>query len=452
MLLGAPVAVCEAQITGLAAQPAAASAPEPILAPGPGNEGAAHTANAYGEAAKHSSPQVSSASHGAPAAQATSLAEALEPETPSGGVSANPPTAMVSPEASTQRVDNWGLVGVGLDEDSPTHQPGLPTVQSVDVSTRYKLAIDIYGNVWASGYNGEGALGVGSTRGYPGPVIVSNISNVIQTATGDGWSMALEENGTVWSWGYGNGGLTLGTGARSQLSPVQITFPSNAGPIVDIAAAGTHGLALAANGTVWAWGGNNTGALGTGTTLASDTPVQVTSLTGQVLELQAGCTTSAALLTNGTVATWGSDDAGQLGLGKGEATSSPTVVPDLSGVTQISMGGNTPDDGDVIAMTSSGVVIWGYGKEGEIGNGTNNNAYTPQPVAGLPPNIVAVSAGGLQLMAVDSDGNVYAWGGNSDGQLGNGTTTSQSVPVKLSISGVTAVSAGPLASAAISDG
>jgi hypothetical protein len=201
-----------------------------------------------------------------------------------------------------------------------------------------------------------------------------------------------------------------------------------------------------------AWGANGSGELGDGTTTDSSTPVATTLPAGTTLSaVSAGADHCLALTSTGRVLAWGDNTDGQLGNGTTANSSTPVPVslPAGTTVTAISAG-----RAHSLALTSTGrVLAWGDNTSGELGNGTTTNSSTPVPVSLPAVTIVtAVSAGGGHNLAITATGSVLAWGNNAHGQLGNGTTTNSSTPVAVSLPAgttVTAVSAGAFHSLAV---
>lgn len=252
------------------------------------------------------------------------------------------------------------------------------------------------------------------------------------------------------------------------LVPVAVSALSEAKSVM---AGGSHGLALLSNGTVMAWGANNSGQLGTGafdsqtgevtgpeacvsnsgegTFPCSTMPVAVSGLT-EVTALAAGTQSSFALLKNGTVMAWGSDEYGELGNSKATISISPVAVGGLSEVTAIAAGGN-----HVLALLKSGTVMaWGANTSGQLGDGNGTGSYSDVPVAvGGLSEVVSIAAAGENSLAMLKDGTIMAWGANDVGQLGDGTSTGPEtceggvacsrVPVAVNgISEATAIAAG----------
>jgi alpha-tubulin suppressor-like RCC1 family protein len=218
-------------------------------------------------------------------------------------------------------------------------------------------------NAVAWGLNNGGQLGDGMTTGPeqcgPGllacsttPVPITGLAGVTAIAAGNpfnslqSFALALRENGTVEAWG-GNERGQLGNGTTTA-SDVPVEVPG-LNEVTAIAAGSEHGLALLASGKVMAWGANGGGQLGNGTNEKSDVPVEVSGLNG-VVAIAAGGDDSLAVLSDGTVMAWGFDDWGSLGTG-GEASQVPIPVcavgssgpcpvgPYLSGVKSVSTSG-----------------------------------------------------------------------------------------------------------------
>jgi YD repeat-containing protein len=264
--------------------------------------------------------------------------------------------------------------------------------------------------------------------------LYTSAGDVMQVAAGAYHTLILKENGTVWAWGNNEDGR-LGDGTTtSRSAPVQVSGLTGA---TAIAVGAYHSLALKSDGTVWAWGYNASGQLGDGTTTNRSTPVQVSGLTG-VTAIAAGLYHSLALKPGGTVWGWGYNALGQLGDGTTINRSTPVQVSGLTSVTAIK-GGYIHS----LALKSDGTVwAWGYNNYGQLGDGTTTNRSTPVQVSGLT-GITVIAAAVYHNLALKPDGTVRAWGNNSFGQLGDGTTTTRSTPVQVSgLTGVTAIAVG----------
>jgi alpha-tubulin suppressor-like RCC1 family protein len=252
----------------------------------------------------------------------------------------------------------------------------------------------------------------------------------------------LPNAGTAWGFNE-DGELGNGTTQNSAV-PVEVDGLSGAAAI----AAGTrHSLALLDNATVVAWGENFYGQLGDGTNANSDFPVSVRGLS-EVAAVAAGEDHSLALLKNRTVVAWGSNNSGQLGDGTTKSSAVPIAVSGLSNVAAISAGGSFS-----LALLDNGTVMaWGENFNGQLGDSTVANSDVPVRVIGLS-GVREVSAGFRHALALLNSGIVMAWGENEYGQLGNGTEAQSDTPVVVTnLGGVDAVAAGQRQSLAVIPG
>jgi len=268
---------------------------------------------------------------------------------------------------------------------------------------------------------------------------------IVQIEAGLSHSLALMSDGTVWAWGANNYGQ-LGNGSTAaSVPPVQV---SNLSDVIAVSAGTSHSMAVKSDGTVWAWGLNTNGRLGDGTTTQRTAPVQVMNLTG-VVSIAAGADHSMAVKSDGTVWAWGLNTYGRLGDGTTTQRTSPVLVSNLTGVVSIAAGAYHS-----MAFKSDGTVwAWGLNTNGRLGDGTTTQRITPVQVKNFT-GAVSIAAGEAHSIALKSDGTVWAWGLNTNGRLGDGTTTQRTTPVQVSnLTGIIAVSAGSAHSMALqSDG
>lgn len=272
---------------------------------------------------------------------------------------------------------------------------------------------------WGANLLGQLGIGVQSYFSTHDPVEVS-LSDVVDIAAGDAFTLALLADGTVWGWGSNAmGQLGASSTATIEYTPIQIAGVSEA---VSVSAAANSAFAVLDDGTVVGWGSNANGALGRGDFLpASDaTPTAVVGLT-DVSSLSAGGTSGAthvlALRDDGTVWAWGGNMSGELGVEVvTPARATAGVVPGLSGVVQVAAG-----SGFSLALKSDGTVLgWGGANVGQLGAGTVG-ASTVDPVEADVVDVAFIAAGQQHAMAVHEDGAVSSWGANTFGQLGIGS-------------------------------
>lgn len=258
-------------------------------------------------------------------------------------------------------------------------------------------------------------------------------------AAGPYHTLAVASDGTVWAWGdntFGELGDNSNTGRKT---PVQV---QNLSSVVAVAAGMYQSFALKSDGTVWAWGRNNTRQLGDGTTTNRNLPVSI--LTGMV-KIAAGTDHGLAVDTNGAVWVWGANGSGQLGTGDTTVPNSPVTLTSLTGMVAIAGGSNFS-----VAVKSDGTVwSWGSSGNGQLGNGSTTSSTSPVQATGVT-DATAVAAGTCHALMLKSNGALYGSGCNSNGRLGDGTTTQRTSYVSLAaISNVVSMSAGDRHSVAV---
>lgn len=204
-------------------------------------------------------------------------------------------------------------------------------------------------------------------------------------------------------------------------------IPSGATQL-SVSVGGVWGCVVTESRTVECWGENEYGQLGNGSTTPSQTPVRVSGLTG-VREVSVGGDHACALLESGGVRCWGADGSGQLGNGTVSKFSPvPVAVTGINDAVDLSAG-----DIDACVVLEDGTArCWGWNREGNLGDGTEEDRSTPVTVAGLTAAI-SIRTGVNQSCALLADGSVRCWGRNGyEGTLGNGTETDSLTPVPVS--------------------
>jgi alpha-tubulin suppressor-like RCC1 family protein len=309
-------------------------------------------------------------------------------------------------------------------------------------------ALTSSGNVWTWGKNSAGELGDDSTTNSSTPVEVEGVGGSGDfsgvTAIGAGiFTGYLISSGDIYSWGddsYGELGNNT-AGDIPSTTPVETVVPTNAsGPLSATAIVGGlySALALMSDDSVWAWGDNTDGQLGDTTTTQRQFPVLVRGV-GGVTALGAGPSAQHALVAAAptspapdAVEGWGENLYGQTGDDTTLAASQPVTVAGLSNVTSVTSGGTNS-----YALTSVGnVYAWGENLDGALGNNSTTDSNVPVEVDGVSGSgflsgVTAIAAGNKSGYALTSAGNVYAWGYNADGELGNNSSTESNVPVEV---------------------
>lgn len=274
----------------------------------------------------------------------------------------------------------------------------------------------------AWGYNADGQLADGSLASRSTPVICNSGEFagkcILKLSAGSSHSLALTADGRIKGWGNNTYGQA-GAGGNP-------AGPLDGKTVASVSAGSNHSLAVCSDGTAYAWGQNFAGMLGNGSTTNSSVPVPVYpggALAGRSLtSVAAGTNHSLALSSDGRVFSWGFNVSGRLGNGTYNSSSTPVAVDDtgvLAGksITAISAG----DSHSVALSTDGSVYTWGSNTNGELGDNSTSDRFTPVEVATSGvlsgKSVIAIAAGNNHTLALTSDGKVHAWGDNTYGQL-----------------------------------
>ncbi|MFY9489080.1 MAG: hypothetical protein WAP35_10370 [Solirubrobacterales bacterium] len=398
-----------------------------------------------------------------------------------------------------------GQIGNGsyANQATPTDVPGFSSdVGSIAAGLRHTCLYTAgTGDVYCWGRGSEGQLGDGLGTSSNVPTLISTVAAKTvdgSISAGIAHTCLLGQNESLWCWGAGSYGQ-LGNGSVSNTnSPVAVTgFP--AGSARSVSAGGYHSCAIDVDDSVSCWGYRHYGQLGSGSLTDQLVPVGVAGLTAGPGQISLGDSHTCATTTDDTAKCWGLNSSGQLGNGGGSMQTVPVTVNGLiSSTASIGAGGKhscavtlaggaecwgygvngqlgnggvsnamfaTPvsglasgvdsiDGGDFhtcALTTAGGVKCWGSGTVGSLGTGSNTSATTPADVSGLASGATKLSVGGRHTCALTTAGGVKCWGYNAFGQLGNGTTNNSNTPVDVVglTSGVTAIAAGGLHTCAI---
>ena len=318
----------------------------------------------------------------------------------------------------------WGQVS-----NRPVDVVGLTSgVASVSASgsgwSGHTCALTSSGGIKCWGLNYSGELGDGTTINRATPVdVVGLASDVAQLDTGGNYTCATTTIGGIKCWGEnGNGQLGDGT-SIDQTMPVDVVGLTTGAQ--SVSAGRAHACAVTSSGSVKCWGSNYAGELGDGTTIDRNTPVDVIGLGSGVVAVSAAMLHTCALTSSGGVKCWGYNSSGELGDGTTTSRSTPVDVIGLtSGVTAVHSGAaDFPPYGTgyTCALTLRGEIkCWGGNGTGQLGDGTTISRTMPVDVIGLTGEVEAVTTGAFHTCAVTGNHQVWCWGSNGAGQLGNG--------------------------------
>jgi YD repeat-containing protein len=342
---------------------------------------------------------------------------------------------------------NWGNNTYGQLGNNDTSTRNTPVTTStgganwrqVGGGDQFTSAIKTDGTLWTWGRNSYGQLGDNTTTNRTTPVTTfAGGTNWKQVSCGQQHMAAIKTDGTLWIWGGIQSGFSnLGVNDASARQTPVTTFAGGTN-WKQVACGGYFTAAIKTDGTLWTWGYNAQGQLGDNTTVTRSTPV--TTFAGgtnwkQVsssIRKQFGQGHAAAIKTDGTLWTWGANDQGQLGDNTADNKSVPVTT--FAGGTnwkQVSCGGY-----HISAIKTDGTLwTWGYNNNGQLGINNTSNKNTPVTTFAGGTNWKQVAGGNNHTAAIKTDGTLWTWGQNNIGQLGNNTTTNRNTPVTTFVGG-----------------
>lgn len=282
--------------------------------------------------------------------------------------------------------------------------------KEISIGASHTLAIHNDGTLWAWGKNSQGQLGDGTTINKTTPIQIGTFSNWKMAYCGTFHSIALKTDGTLWVWGLNSQGQ-LGDGTNiNKLIPTQIG--TNDWKL--ISAGSAFSVAIKNNGDIYTCGQNNYGQLGDGTLINKNTFNLIYSGTNWKL-ISSGANRTIVIKNDDTLWGWGSNSSGSLGNGTIINILTPTLINANNNWKTVSCGG-----GHTLALKNDNSLwCWGQNDHRQIGNGNNINQLIPIQI-GTSTNWKMISGGGIYSLALKNDNTLWGWGTNTYGQLGNG--------------------------------
>ena len=319
------------------------------------------------------------------------------------------------------------------------HGPGdigyLNSITAIMGGEHANYAVKSDSTLWAWGGNFVGQLGNGTYTNTTTPMQVSGLISVTALGGRGYHNLAIKSDGTVWAWGWNSRGQ-LGHDTTGSLCPAPLTGTCSNVPVqvigisnpLTVTGGGFFSLALMPDHTLRAWGANEYGQLGDGSIIDRPAPVQVSAVLSNVTQVSGGWKHAVAMTSDGHAWTWGDNTTGQIGNGMTSTVgvSVPFQVPGLSNVIGVSGG-----DRFTAALLSDGTVwTWGWNGFGQLGDGTFTDRPSPVQVKNLS-DVTILAARDYHVLVAKSDGTVWAWGSGGNGELGNGVLADSPVPVRV---------------------
>jgi alpha-tubulin suppressor-like RCC1 family protein len=302
----------------------------------------------------------------------------------------------------------------------------------------YSLAINTDGSLWTWGRNNYGQLGDGSKTDRSVPVQMGADNDWAVVMAGASHVMVIKSDGSLWAWGQNSLGQ-LGDGTQTErTSPVRVgtdndwvSVSTGYGAAQTLYSYDYYTHAVKADGSLWFWGGNFSGHKGDGYSYSASSPSDLypvrVGTADNWLAVSGWVEHTMALKSDGSLWAWGLNSYGQLGDGTTTKRNSSVRVGADNDWAAVSTG-----DRHTVALKANGSLwAWGWNGTGQLADGTTTNRTTPVQVGADNDWAVVSASGGYHTMALKSDGSLWGWGQNNYGQLGDGSTTNRRTPVRV---------------------
>jgi len=305
----------------------------------------------------------------------------------------------------------------------------------------HTCAIDALSSLYCWGYNGNGTIGDGSRQHRYSPTLVGAGMNFTQVATGIGHSCALTDTGAAYCWGKNESGQ-LGDGTTIDRAVPTAVLGGLSFSSIDVGY--THSCALTTTGAAYCWGADSLGQLGDGAPAVRQLqPVAVSgALTFSII--RAGNTHTCALQdVTGLAYCWGANSTGQIGNGTGgnatDRVTTPAAVSGGNSFAQIDVGSSHTCALLTNQNAANKMYCWGWNDNGQLGTTSSELCRGTVKCSRIPlklpssVKLISITAGSTHTCGLIAAGTAYCWGSNSNGQLGDGTTTDRTGPTAVGI-------------------
>ena len=305
---------------------------------------------------------------------------------------------------------------------------GITWKQVSTAKNIHTAGIKTDGTLWTWGNNGQGQLGDNTVAAKSSPVqTVAAGTNWIQVACGNNHTIAIKADGTLWAWGSNTNGQVGANDITHRSSPVQTVAGGTNWELVD--GGRYHSAGIKTDGTLWVWGKNTNGQLGTNDIVHRSSPVQTVAggTNWKLISCGGYNGHTAGIKTDGTLWTWGDNTFGALGDNSTTVRSSPVqTVAAGTNWKQVSVGSYYTAG----IKTDGTLWSWGLNNRGQLGDNSVTDKSSPVQTITAATNWKQVSCSYVTSAAIKTDGSLWVWGGNDVGQLGTNDLTHRSSPVQ----------------------
>jgi alpha-tubulin suppressor-like RCC1 family protein len=321
-----------------------------------------------------------------------------------------------------------GNLGIGntTSYSSPKQISSLTNWLSMSGGYSHTAYVDATNKLYVTGDNSYGQLGLGNTTNISSFTQVGALTTWASVGSGGFDCAAIKTDGTLWTWGRNTfGQLGLSSYGNSYSSPKQVGSLTTWSKVIG---GGNFTIAVKTDGTLWAWGRNVNGYLGLNDTTQRNSPVQVGALTNWTTKIGSGGQQTFAIKTDGTLWAWGGNNFGTLGTGNTTYYSSPKQIGALTTWSDIA-----PRNNYVIAVKTDGTLwAWGRNVVGGLGTGNTTTYSSPKQIGALTNWSTLPGSGMCNIITtIKTDGTLWTWGSGVYGGLGLGNTTYYSSPKQI---------------------
>lgn len=329
--------------------------------------------------------------------------------------------------------NDYGQLGNGTSVPSavPVKVEGITDATAITAGNWHTCALHEDGSISCWGANDLDQLG-SSISGVEfifsdAPKKVMNINDAIAVSAGGNYTCAVHRDNTGSCWGFDAPSRTYDNYDNSGAVPQKLRGVSD---VIDIAAGSDHTCALHEDSTISCWGSNEEGQLAMDDSSASSaTPVSVEGI-GDASAMAAGFLHSCAIHEGGSVSCWGNNGDGQLGNGTVFPSALPVPVQGIADAIAVATSGHWSSGYSCALHQSGSISCWGANEEGQLGNGTKSQSTVPVRVEGIT-DAIDIATGWDHTCALHRGGTISCWGSNEDGKLGDGTKTGWAVPMQV---------------------